>query len=772
MRSNIKTSLTHLDDIRSSRRRAPRAALLWLGAIGGALAIGGCSSAARVDAQDEAQHEAQNEKVGSATQADGVDEVVTVTATAKSGTEIDLSYSYWCDDTCQGWRNGNTLKSMSITRSGPQSKQWTPKISDPESLKDTGLTPNTYYSYSVCYNPTVGAAVCGSFGAVTGVGAGAVTGGWGEIPSITIAPDNENSRISVAIHSDHPYEHYNVQWGVACANTNKPCGPVTQWDSQWDPDGGKGSQVNLSVGPTGNTGSYFVNVQGCDFVALFNNSRCSGWSVPITMAAPTGVGSSGSALTTAPAITSISPNSGLPEGGLRVQITGTAFGPETYFRFGEQLATSVQCTSSTLCYATTPPGGGRFDVLVWTHGMGLTLEGQVSPGDVFSYVPSVLSVTPSTGKAGDRVTIKGLGFSYAPGAMSLTFGDSPVTDFTCYPGPDCSAVVPPGAGVVDVRATVNGHVTGLARDDIFSYDAPTITSMSASSGSIAGGTEFDIVGTGFDPNVSTDHNMHVYFGTREAESVLCSSSQRCTVRSPWATAPGTVAVIVESFGVRSAPTDQDLFTYRSQAALTQLTWDAASQSAHVQIDGSAPPGGAVVTLTSSNPNALLPPATVTIPAGVVGASTNVTLVPTPAAGSATLTATYAGSTMSIPVSYVAWPLVTLDVDALTLDANQSTSLTVLLNTKAPAGGAAVALSSSVPSAIAVPASIVVPAGSQSATVSVTNVYSGASKNVSITVSYDGASASRTVAVPTAACKPRTCLKGTLWNADTCACEMP
>src|SRR5205807_2367726 len=59
-----------------------------------------------------------------------------------------------------------------------------------------------------------------------------------------------------------------------------------------------------------------------------------------------------------PTVTSVAPNTGSTAGGTAVTITGTGFGvgtSATVFFFGKQLATSVDCTSSTTCTAVTPP---------------------------------------------------------------------------------------------------------------------------------------------------------------------------------------------------------------------------------------------------------------------------------------------------------------------------------------------------------------------------------------------------------------------------------
>jgi len=64
-------------------------------------------------------------------------------------------------------------------------------------------------------------------------------------------------------------------------------------------------------------------------------------------------------------LTSISPSTGSASGGTRVTITGTGFVPgSTEFFFGSSAATSVSCSSSTQCTATTPAGQKNSTVAV------------------------------------------------------------------------------------------------------------------------------------------------------------------------------------------------------------------------------------------------------------------------------------------------------------------------------------------------------------------------------------------------------------------------
>ena len=82
-----------------------------------------------------------------------------------------------------------------------------------------------------------------------------------------------------------------------------------------------------------------------------------------------------------PAVTAISPNSGVPSGGTTVTITGSNFSGVTAVRFGSTTATSVMVNSVTQITATSPAGSGTVDVTV-------TAPGGTSPtssADKFSF---------------------------------------------------------------------------------------------------------------------------------------------------------------------------------------------------------------------------------------------------------------------------------------------------------------------------------------------------------------------------------------------------
>ena len=172
---------------------------------------------------------------------------------------------------------------------------------------------------------------------------------------------------------------------------------------------------------------------------------------------------------------------------------------------------------------------------------------------------SKLSTKKGAASGGTTVTITGSGFT---GAEAVAFGSSPAKSFEVTSATSIVAVSPPGStGVADVRVSTASGTSAAVSGDRFTYGSPTITGLSASSGSVAGGTAVTVTGSGFAPGTS---GTTFSFGTVAAGSVSCSSSSTCTVLSPHAAKPATVDVKATVAGKKSKKSrPADAFTYSS-----------------------------------------------------------------------------------------------------------------------------------------------------------------------------------------------------------------
>ncbi|MDH2406385.1 IPT/TIG domain-containing protein, partial [Bradyrhizobium sp. SSUT18] len=415
------------------------------------------------------------------------------------------------------------------------------------------------------------------------------------------------------------------------------------------------TSVAPTTGPT--AGSTTVTIGGTGFVigattVNFGGTPGTGVSVTsatsITVTSPPGAAgtvnvtvttSGGTSATSAadqftyfgtPTVTSISPTGGPVAGGTSVTITGTNFSGATAVKFGAALATGVTVNSATQITATSPAGTGTVDVTVTTPG-GTTAT---SAADQFSYAatPAVTSVAPNAGPAtgGTSVAITGTGLS---GATVVKFGATNATSFTVNSATSITAVSPAGAGTVDVTVTTAGGTSATSASDQFIYTpAPTVASISPTTGPAPGGTSVAITGAGFTGATA------VKFGANNATSFTVNSATSITATSP--PGAGTVDVTVTSVGGVSSTSAADRFNYLSATTATGLASSqnpsSFGQSVTFTATVSSPGGTPTGTVTFNDGGT--PIGTSTLSAGAATFATTTLTV-----GNHTITATYNGS---------------------------------------------------------------------------------------------------------------------------------
>jgi IPT/TIG domain-containing protein len=164
-----------------------------------------------------------------------------------------------------------------------------------------------------------------------------------------------------------------------------------------------------------------------------------------------------------------------------------------------------------------------------------------------------ISVTSGPATGGTSVTITGTGFT---GATAVDFGDAAAASFTINGDTSISAISPASSGgTVDVTVTTPGGTSPAIPNDEFTFVvAPTVTGLSPSSGSVAGGTEVTISGAALSGAIEVD------FGESPCGFTVNDDSS-ITAVSPAAEAPDTVDVVVVTIGGSSARSARDRFTY-------------------------------------------------------------------------------------------------------------------------------------------------------------------------------------------------------------------
>jgi hypothetical protein len=240
------------------------------------------------------------------------------------------------------------------------------------------------------------------------------------------------------------------------------------------------TSVSPNTGPT--TGGAAITITGTNFATgatvTFGGTAATNVvvasSTSITATTPAGsagavtvtvtnLGSLSGSLTSGytyvvkPTVTSVTPNTGPVAGGTSVTITGTNFATGATVTFGSAAATSVVVVSSTSITATTPAGtAGVATVTVTLNGQ----SGILASGFTYVAVPTVTSVSPSSGPTtgGTAVTITGTNF--ATGA-TVTFGSTAATSVVVVSSTSITATTPAGsAGAVTVTVTNLGSLSG------------------------------------------------------------------------------------------------------------------------------------------------------------------------------------------------------------------------------------------------------------------------------------------------------------------------
>jgi hypothetical protein len=277
-----------------------------------------------------------------------------------------------------------------------------------------------------------------------------------------------------------------------------------------------------------------------------------------------------------PTLTGVAPSEGPASGGTAVTLTGSGFTQATQVTFGGTTAVvlTVNPAGTVLTAATPSHAAAPVDVTVTVSG------GSATKDDAFTYVaaPTITGASPDHGPTagGQTVTLSGSGFR---SGMQVSIGGTPATGVNVVSPTQATVVTPShAAGAVDVSVSTLGGSATL--DDGYSYVvAPTLTSVSPTSGPTTGGTSVTLTGTGLTGTTA------VTFDGVAATSVVVVSDTEVTATAP-AHSAGAVDVSVTTPGGQA--TLDDAFTYVVVPVLTGITPDSGTSL-----------GGTTVTLSGT-----------------------------------------------------------------------------------------------------------------------------------------------------------------------------
>jgi formylglycine-generating enzyme required for sulfatase activity len=206
-------------------------------------------------------------------------------------------------------------------------------------------------------------------------------------------------------------------------------------------------------------------------------------------------------------------------------VTGQNLSHVTQVFIGQTAASNVQVLDDQTVTATAPPNNpGTYDVRV------LSPLGAWSLKAAFTYrppPPTLTSIAPARGVASGGTDIVLVGTNFVT-PLSISIGDSAVTQFLVYDSTTIGAITPPGvAGIHDVSVTTLGGTVTLAGGYEYTLPPlPSIVSLTPDVGPAYGGTTVTIVGSNFfEP-------IEVTFGGVPAASVTLVNSTALSVVTP------------------------------------------------------------------------------------------------------------------------------------------------------------------------------------------------------------------------------------------------
>jgi hypothetical protein len=171
-----------------------------------------------------------------------------------------------------------------------------------------------------------------------------------------------------------------------------------------------------------------------------------------------------------------------------------------------------------------------------------------------------------------------------------------------------------------------------------------------------------------------------------------------------------------------------------------------SSTGTINLSSAAPSGGAVVSLSSSDPSVAALPPSVTVPAGATSATFTVATTAVAASTSITITAASSGATQTASLTVLPPTLTSVSMAPARLTGGSSSTGTVILSGPAPSSGVAISLSSSDSSVAAVPSSVTVPAGATGVTFTTTTAPVAATASVTIFATNSGVTQSASLIV--------------------------
>lgn len=290
-------------------------------------------------------------------------------------------------------------------------------------------------------------------------------------------------------------------------------------------------------------------------------------------------GSPNRLLSIAPRVTGVSPNTGVTTGKQRVAIVGSALYDVTRVTFGSKTGTGLSTSSGVT--VRTPKHSGTQTVAVQVY----SAYSRSGTATRFTYqkAPSIssISTTLASSNGGQRVTINGSRFQ---NVTKVLFGSAAGTDLRVASATQLSVTTPKNSGRQYVRVVAASGTSAKSKRFRISYgNAPTVTTISPTSGWIEGGAVITVTGLGFTAATAVKIGGVTVSWTRASDTKLVLTAP--------AHAAGRVPVQVSNKYGASLAVAGSMFTYQAHPL---------PSIASVSPTSGPTSGGNVIKITGSN----------------------------------------------------------------------------------------------------------------------------------------------------------------------------
>ncbi|MBM2813407.1 MAG: hypothetical protein HW421_169 [Ignavibacteria bacterium] len=243
-------------------------------------------------------------------------------------------------------------------------------------------------------------------------------------------------------------------------------------------------------------------------------------------------------------------------------------------------ATQFTSWSQTEIKVKVPAGAssGKISVLV---------NGNKSNELDFTIIPQITSISPTTAKIGDEISIAGSGFGTSQGNSIVSFGNTNAVNYTSWSDTEIKVIIP--GGVTDWKVSVS--VNGQKSNEVDFSVLHEITSINPASAKI--GDNITITGSGFG---STQGSGFVMFGSVSVTNYISWSATTIVVKVPAGAASGKLSVTIN--GTKSNEVDFTVLPY-----ISGINPTSASIGDNITITGTgfgATQGTSFVTFNTTN----------------------------------------------------------------------------------------------------------------------------------------------------------------------------